>query len=177
LKQTQIGFLHLAHKLQFGTTDQINSLQTQPLIKRLHITARKDTTHHMRDGEVVLYLRPDSKVWQVRYKLFDRKWRCVSTRHRQLDWAKRAAGEIYDRARFRQEEGLPQKSIRFDALAKECLKILKVEIERGIRPNTNMDYIRAMNNYLIPFFGKRYMFKKCCVSVLGVNPLRGCFCV
>ena len=111
----------------------------------------------MRDGEVVLYLRPDSKVWQVRYKLFDRKWRCVSTRHRQLDWAKRAAGEIYDRARFRQEEGLPQKSIRFDALAKECLKILKVEIERGIRPNTNMDYIRAMNNYLIPFFGKLHV--------------------
>jgi len=111
----------------------------------------------MRDGEVVLYLRPDSKVWQVRYKLFDRKWRCVSTRHRQLDWAKRAAGEIYDRARFRQEEGLPQKSIRFDALAKESLKILKVEIERGIRPNTNMDYIRAMNNYLIPFFGKLHL--------------------
>jgi integrase len=52
---------------------------------------------------------------------------------------------------------LPQKSIRFDALAKECLKILKVEIERGIRPNTNMDYIRAMNNYLIPFFGKLHL--------------------
>jgi integrase len=32
--------------------------------------------------------------------------------------------------------------------------VLKVEIERGIRVNTNMDYIRAMNNYLIPFFGK-----------------------
>ena len=44
----------------------------------------------MRDGEVVLYLRPDSRVWQVRYKLFDRKWRCVSTRHRQLDWARKS---------------------------------------------------------------------------------------
>jgi len=153
LKQTQIGFLHLAHSVQAGLV-QANP---QSNLKRLHITARKDTTHHMRDGEVVLYLRPDSKVWQVRYKLFDRKWRCVSTRHRQLDWAKRAAGEIYDRARFRQEEGLPQKSIRFDALAKESLKILKVEIERGIRPNTNMDYIRAMNNYLIPFFGKLHL--------------------
>ena len=150
MKQTQIGFLHLAHSLQSGSVHA----NPESNLQRLHITARKDTTHHMRDGEVVLYLRPDSRVWQVRYKLFDRKWRCVSTKHRQLDWAKRAAGEIYDRARFRQEEGLPQKSIRFDALAKECLKILKVEIERGIRPNTNMDYIRAMNNYLIPFFGK-----------------------
>ena len=153
MKQTQIGFLHLAHSVQAGSADA----NPQSNLQRLHITAGKDTTHHMRDGEVVLYLRPDSRVWQVRYKLFDRKWRCVSTRHRQLDWAKRVAGEIYDRARFRQEEGLPQKSIRFDALAKECLKILKVEIERGIRPNTNMDYIRAMNNYLIPFFGKLHL--------------------
>lgn len=78
----------------------------QLLISSLHLSARKETTHHMRDGEVVLYLRPSSKVWQVRYKLFDRKWRCVSTKQRQLEWAKKLAGEIYDRARFREEEGL-----------------------------------------------------------------------
>jgi hypothetical protein len=35
LKQTQIGFLHLANRLQFGTADQINPLQTQPLINPL----------------------------------------------------------------------------------------------------------------------------------------------
>jgi hypothetical protein len=75
-----IGFIHLVHKLQ-TPADQIG---TEPLIKKLHITARKETTHHMRDGEVVLYLRPDSRVWQVRYKRYDRKWRCVSTRHRRL---------------------------------------------------------------------------------------------
>ena len=137
MKQTQIVFIHLAQRLQTPAV----RIGTEPLIKKLHITARKETTHHLRDGEVVLYLRPDSQVWQVRYKLYDRKWRCVSTRHRQLEWAKKAAGEIYDRARFRQEEGLPQKSIRFDALANECLKLLQVEIERGIRTNTNMDYI------------------------------------
>ena len=142
--------MQLAHKLQ----EQTGVLNPQPLINSLRISARKETTHHMRDGEVVLYLRPSSKVWQVRYKLFDRKWRCVSTRQRQLEWAKKVAGEIYDRARFREEEGLPQKSVRFDALANECIRVLKVEIERGIRANTNMDYIRAMNNYLIPFFGK-----------------------
>ena len=152
MKQTQIDFQQLVHRLQ--NPSPIAPTSPSPLFKSLHITARKDTTHHLRDGEVVLYLRPDSRVWQVRYKLFSRKWRCVSTRQKQLDWAKRVAVEIYDRARFREEEGLPQKSIRFDALANECIRILKVEIERGIRPITNMDYIRAMNNYLIPFFGK-----------------------
>jgi len=48
----------------------------------------------MRDGEVVLYLRPTSRVWQVRYKRFDRKWRCVSTKQRQPEWAKRVPGAL-----------------------------------------------------------------------------------
>lgn len=34
------------------------------------IRASSNVAVHMRDGEVVLYLRPDSKVWPVRYKLF-----------------------------------------------------------------------------------------------------------
>ena len=66
-----------------------------PSLVRLNITAKKETTHHMRDGEVVLYQRSDSSVWQVRYKLSDRRWHCVSTRHRRLDWAMRVAGEMY----------------------------------------------------------------------------------
>ena len=148
MKQTQNDFLHLVNSLQG------NNSGTPSLLSQLDLTNRKRTTHHLRDGEVVLYLRPTSRIWQVRYKLFDRKWRCVSTKQRQLDWAKRVAGELYDKARFREEEGLPQKSVRFGTLANECIRVLKVEIERGIRPNTNMDYIRAMNNYLIPFFGK-----------------------
>jgi hypothetical protein len=32
----------------------------------------------------------------------------------------RVAGEMYDRARFREEEGLPQKTKRFDAIARVC---------------------------------------------------------
>ena len=123
-------------------------------LKRLNITARKETTHHLRDGEVVLYLRSDSKVWQMRYKLSDRQWHCVSTHQRRLEWAMRVAGEHYDSARFREEEGLPQKTRRFDAVAGECCKALEQEIERGIRRETNKDYIRTINKYLVPFFGK-----------------------
>lgn len=129
----------------------------QPLLKKLHITARKETTHHMRDGDVVLYLRPHSSLWQVRYKLFDRHWRCVSTKQRRLDWAMRVAGELYDRARFREEEGLPQATRRFDAIANTAIKQMELDIERGIKPMTNRDYIRAINKYLIPFFGKRML--------------------
>jgi len=147
----QIDFLQLARL--HGSCGQ-SPASTPAVLTQLTITARQETTHHLRDGEVVLYLRPGSAVWQVRYKLFDRKWHCVTTRQRRLDWAKRVAGEMYDRARFREEEGLPQKTKRFDVIARECIKTLELEIERGIRRETNRDYIRAMNNYLIPYFGK-----------------------
>ena len=110
-KSKQIDFLQLAAQLQ--SSGQAPAVIPASL-KPLNITARKETTHHMRDGEVVLYLRSDSKVWQMRYKLSDRQWYCVSTRQRRLEWAMRVAGEHYDRARFREEERACRK--RPDAL-------------------------------------------------------------
>ncbi len=147
----QIDFSQLA--LLNGRTEQ-SLASIPPTLAALSLTSRRETTHHLRDGEVVLYLRPGSAVWQVRYKLFDRRWHCVTTRQRQLEWAKRVVGEIYDRTRFREEEGLPQQTKRFDVIARECIKTLERDIEQGIRRETNRDYIRAMNNYLIPYFGK-----------------------
>ena len=147
----QIDFSQLA---QACGGDLHPSAFIPPTLAALSITTRRETTHHLRDGEAVLYLRPGSAVWQVRYKLFDRRWHCVTTRQRQLEWAKRVVGEIYDRARFREEEGLPQQTKRFDVIARECIKTLERDIEQGIRRETNRDYIRAMNNYLIPYFGK-----------------------
>jgi len=158
----QLNFLEHARRLQQsgGAAELVPTL-----LQQLRTTAIKATTHHMRDGEVVLYLRPDSRVWQVRYKLFDERWRCLSTRQRRLDWAMRVAGEMYDRARFRQEEGLPQKTRRFDAVAKECIKVLELEIERGLRKETNKDYVRTINKYLVPFFGK-YMLPNITLEVV-----------
>lgn len=64
----------------------------------------------------------------------------VSTKQRQLDHAKKTAAELYDRARFRQDEGIPQKSKRFDVLARSCIAALELEISQGIRRETNRDY-------------------------------------
>jgi hypothetical protein len=69
----QIDFSQLA--LVNGWTDQ-SAASTPPTLATLRLTSRRATTHHLRDGEVVLYMRPDSGVWQVRYKLLDRRWRC-----------------------------------------------------------------------------------------------------
>lgn len=110
--------------------------------------------HHIRDGAVVLYRRDRSMVWQVRFKLFDKRWHRFTTKHRELAYAKRVAAEMYDRARFKEEVGIPIRTKRFSSVAEQCLIELQREIEQGLRPMTNRDYQRVINKYLIPFFGK-----------------------
>jgi hypothetical protein len=51
LMQTQNDFLHLAQNLRGAASC------TPSLLSQLDLTNQKKTTHHMRDGEVVLYLR------------------------------------------------------------------------------------------------------------------------
>lgn len=112
---------------------------------------------YLRDGEVVLYKRERSSVWQMRYRIFDRQWRRVSTKHRNLEYAVRIAGELYDEARFRERLGITQSNKKFSNVAKVTLEDLDREIAAGIKPLTNRDYVRAINKYLIPFFGDYYL--------------------
>ena len=114
-------------------------------------------THRLREGELILYKRDRSDVWQARFKLFDRKWHSISTKHHNLEFASRAACEIYDEARFRERMGISYTRRKFDAIAKETLKELQDEIDAGIKAMTNKDYIRVINKYLLPFFGKRFI--------------------
>ena len=69
-------------------------------------TLQNDNLVYLRDGDVVLYKRERSSVWQMRYRLFDKQWRRVSTKHHNIDYAIRVAGDIYDEARFRERLGL-----------------------------------------------------------------------
>jgi len=73
---------------------------------------------HMRDGNITLYKRERSKQWQMRFRLFDKKWHRVSTGYEDLEYAKKKAGDIYDRARFMEELGLPPLNKRFDSAPK-----------------------------------------------------------
>ena len=153
VKSTQLAY-PTAHFLQQQghSTPPANALDCFDLVLG-QVPAHKQI-HHMRDGAVVLYRRDRSKVWQVRFKLFDRRWHRFTSKHKELTYAKRVAGEMYDRARFREEVGLPQQVKRFSVAADACLKQLDREIEQGLRPRTNNDYKQVINRYLIPFFGK-----------------------
>ena len=63
-------------------------------------------THTLRDGELVLYKRPRSRVWQYRYKLFTGQWVRVSTGKTELEHAICVAADSYDDARYRERLGL-----------------------------------------------------------------------
>jgi len=112
---------------------------------------------YLRDGAVVLHKRADSTVWQVRFKLYDRRWHAMSTKQHDLEYAKQAACEIYDEARFRERYGLAPTRRKFHAIAEVTVKDLVAEIQAGIKPSTNTDYIRVINKYFEPFFGERYL--------------------
>ena len=112
---------------------------------------------YLRDGAVVLHKRADSTIWQVRFKLYDRRWHVMSTKQHDLDYAKQAACEMYDEARFRERYGLAPTRRKFHAIAEVTVKDLSAEIKAGIKPSTNTDYIRVINKYFVPFFGERYL--------------------
>jgi len=138
--------------LQTQTNENATILRTENLV-------------YLRDGDVVLYKRERSSVWQMRYKLYDKAWRRVSTKHRNLDYAVKVASDIYDEARFRERLGISHSTKKFGVIAKVCLQDLENEIAAGIKPLTNRDYIRAINKYLNPFF-QNYLLENIDVEVM-----------
>lgn len=51
-------------------------------------------THTLRDGELVLYKRTRSRVWQCKYKLFTGQWVRISTGKSVLEHAVRVASDM-----------------------------------------------------------------------------------
>jgi len=59
----------------------------------------------LRDGEVVVYRRSRSLLYQCRYKLADGSWYRQSTRKASVEHAIAAACNLYDEARYGQRLG------------------------------------------------------------------------
>ena len=104
------------------------------------------------DGAVVLTLRSRSSAWQARFRIGNR-WLRVTTKQTELEKAKETARDMYLRARFRDEEGLPVVSKRFSQVAALAKSKMETQLKHGEGKSVYKDYIIAINNYLIPFFG------------------------
>jgi integrase len=152
MKQTQLSYPTLAHansstlqpKASFQTT--FNGLATA--------AAR---CHTLRDGELVLYKRPHSRVWQCRYKLYDNEWHRQTTKRTVLADAVRVASEMYDEARFRERMGLAPARKSFSQIAALAVEEMRRDLVAGTGKKIYDDYIQVIERYLVPFFGDRQL--------------------
>ncbi len=101
MKQTQLSYPSLALAQQ-------NSPPSAASFETTYngLSAAAARIHTLRDGELVLYKRSQSRVWLCRYKLYDNQWHRQTIGRTVLADAVRVAGELYDEARFRERMGL-----------------------------------------------------------------------
>lgn len=117
------------------------------------MSEKKDTTHIVIDGELVVYLRERSTIWQCRYCI-DGVWQRNSTKEYDLSKAKKKAKEIYLEAQFRKRNNIAPITRYFKDIAKTVVKRLKDELASGNGKAIYKDYISAIEKYLVPVLGK-----------------------
>ena len=107
---------------------------------------------YLRDGEVVIFRRPNSPLWQCRFKRQNGTWERVSTKQASIERAVQAACELYDEARFRQRLGLAQKAPTFTEIAHATLYAMRQELDVGIGKSVYGSYITCIEKYFLPYF-------------------------
>jgi integrase len=112
---------------------------------------------HLRDGELVLYRRPRSLLYQCRFKRPDGRWHRQSTGKASLEQAIPRACDIYDEARYRLRLGLAHRTHSIARIAQLCVAELRQQIDlRGKKTSLN-DYVSVIERYFVPYFGERQL--------------------
>jgi integrase len=142
MKQTQLSYPTLSVSFQ-TTTGKLPATQAR--------------VHTLRDGELVLYKRSHSRVWQCRYKLFANEWHRQTTKRTVLADAVRVASEMYDEARFRERMGLAPARKSFSQIAALAVEEMRRDLAAGTGKKIYDDYIQVIERYLVPFFGDRQL--------------------
>ena len=112
---------------------------------------------YLRDGEVVVYRRSASPLYQCRYKLADGKWQRQSTRKASVENAVSVACLLYDEARFRQKLGLAHKAQTFTQIAHETLIELRAQIDLKRGRGALDSYVTCIEKYFLPYFADKHM--------------------
>ncbi len=125
--------------------------QTHP-ISLSSLTYSQPTQLHLRDGEVVIFRRHDSPLWQCRFKLQDGTWHRQSTKRASIEHAVATATELYDEARFRQRLGLAHETRTFAQIATATLDELRRQLDAGTGKSVYSSYITCIERYFLPYF-------------------------
>jgi integrase len=118
------------------------------------MSAKKETTHIISEGELVLYKRERSSIWQCRYKVGG-VWQRASTKERKLKDAKEIAKELRLTAEIRKRDNLPVITRKFRDVAKLAVQRMEQKLANGDGKVSFKDYIRIITDYLIPILGNR----------------------
>jgi hypothetical protein len=151
VKQTQLSYPTLAYAA--GSAAAAVSFQTST--NKLQPTQAR--THTLCDGELVLYKRSHSSVWQCRFKLYDNDWHRQTTGRTVLMDAVRVASEQYDEARFRERMGLAPTRKTFSQIANFAVEEMRRDLAAGTGKKIYEDYCQVIERYFIPFFGERHL--------------------
>jgi hypothetical protein len=87
--------------------------------------ASESTPIHLRAGDLVVYRRSRSVLYQCRYKLADGSWHRQSTGKASVEHAIARACDLYDEARYRQRLGLAHRTHLFAHIAAQPLVQLR----------------------------------------------------
>ena len=115
---------------------------------------QKETTHTLIERELIVYRRERSSIWQCRFKV-DGVWQRASTKHSDLKKAKARAHELRMEAEIRKRSNLPVITRKFRDVARLAVERLEHEIAIGKGKRSYTDYIRVINDYLIPILGRK----------------------
>lgn len=123
----------------------------------LDLTPTNPDIIYLRDGELVIYKRPNITVYQCRFKLAYGNWHRVSTRKLSLEHAIPVACDLYDEARYRQRLGLAHTAQSFTQIAHARVSSLRAALDSGRGRVVYKDYINCFEKYLIPYFGDKQL--------------------
>ena len=121
------------------------------------LTAGTEQIHRLRDGELILYRRSDSRIWQYKFKRESGSWYRASTRKSVLDQAKRVAMDLHDEARYRERLGLAPAHKSFKDIALATVEDMQRDLAAGTGKKIYVDYCSVIERYFIPYFGDKYL--------------------
>jgi hypothetical protein len=121
------------------------------------LTAGTDQIHRLRDGELILFRRSDSRIWQYKFKQESGSWYRASTRKSVLEHAKRVAMDLHDEARYRERLGLAPAHKSFKDIAMATVEEMQRDLAAGTGKKIYVDYCSVIERYFIPYFGDKYL--------------------
>jgi hypothetical protein len=154
-KSLQLPTYHLPASIRVTFSGVPTPAPAAESIKEL--TAGTDQIHRLRDGELILFRRSDSRIWQYKFKRESGSWFRASTRKSVLEHAKRVAMDLHDEARYRERLGLAPAHKSFKDIAMATVEDMQRDLAAGTGKKIYVDYCSVIERYFIPYFGDKYL--------------------